>query len=54
MPGMISGSGCMLFIKIKEMKMLFQQPPFGAPTEEHPACPALWKDPAADYLWSLM
>ncbi|KAH6894745.1 hypothetical protein B0T10DRAFT_590479 [Thelonectria olida] len=54
MPGMISGSSCILFIKIKETRMLFQQPPFGPATEEHLTCPALWKDPATEYLWSLM
>ncbi|KAJ4328104.1 hypothetical protein N0V84_001472 [Fusarium piperis] len=53
-PGMLSGVGSILFIKIKEWKMLFGQPPFALASDEFPACPALWKDPIAEYLWSLM
>ncbi|WAO96248.1 Hypothetical protein NCS54_01391600 [Fusarium falciforme] len=54
LPGMLSGVGSILFIKIKELKMLLGQPPFALASEEFPACPALWKDPMAEYLWSLM
>ncbi|UPK99638.1 hypothetical protein LCI18_010573 [Fusarium solani-melongenae] len=53
-PGMLSGVGSILFIRIKELKMLLKQPPFALASEEFPACPALWKDPIAEYLWSLM
>ena len=53
-PGMLSGVGSILFVKIKEWKMLLAQPPFAPASEEFPACPALWKDPIAEYLWSLM
>ncbi|KAL2672263.1 hypothetical protein Neosp_012964 [[Neocosmospora] mangrovei] len=53
-PGMLSGVGSILFVKIKEWKMLLAQPPFAPASEEFPACPALWKDPMAEYLWSLM
>lgn len=53
-PGMLSGVGSILFIRIKELKMLLGQPPFALASDEFPACPALWKDPMAEYLWSLM
>lgn len=41
--GMLSGVGSILFIKIKEFKMLLGQPPFALASDEFPACPALWK-----------
>lgn len=53
-PGMFSGVGSILFMRIKEYKMLLRQPPFALASDEFPACPALWKDPMAEYLWSLM
>ncbi|KAJ3536305.1 hypothetical protein NM208_g6779 [Fusarium decemcellulare] len=53
-PGMMSGSGSVLFVKGKELRDLFRQPPFVVASEEYPACPALWKDPMAEDIWSLM
>ncbi|RSL89581.1 hypothetical protein CEP51_001127 [Fusarium floridanum] len=53
-PGLLSGIGSILFIRIKELKMLLGQPPFALASDEFPACPALWKDPMTEYLWSLI
>ncbi|RSL53005.1 hypothetical protein CEP54_010620 [Fusarium duplospermum] len=53
-PGMLSGIGSILFIRIKELRMLLGQPPFALASDEFPPCPALWKDPMAEYIWSLI
>ncbi|KAF4973362.1 hypothetical protein FSARC_340 [Fusarium sarcochroum] len=49
----ISGPTCAFTIKGYDAKHMFLQPPFVPPSNET-ECLALWKDPVAEYLWSLV
>lgn len=52
-PAMLSGPTCILLTKGYEIRALFSQPPFTASSGESD-CFLLWKDPVAEYLWSLV
>ncbi|KAH6954284.1 hypothetical protein DER45DRAFT_570194 [Fusarium avenaceum] len=51
-PAMLSGPTCIILTKVYETYAMLSQVPFG-PTTSEQDCFLLWKDPAADYLWSL-
>ncbi|CAJ0546604.1 Ff.00g012310.m01.CDS01 [Fusarium sp. VM40] len=51
-PAMLSGPTCILLTKVYETRTMLSQVPF-SPTTNEQDCFMLWKDPAADYLWSL-
>ncbi|RBR25508.1 uncharacterized protein FIESC28_01746 [Fusarium coffeatum] len=52
-PSVLSGPGCIFTMKGLEIRDVFSQPPFEVSTNRTD-CLLLWKDPAADYLWSLV
>ncbi|KAF4451246.1 hypothetical protein F53441_5748 [Fusarium austroafricanum] len=52
-PSLLSGITCMLVMKGKETRALFSQPPF-VPSGNATDCLLLWKDPMAEYMWSLV
>ncbi|KAF5666683.1 hypothetical protein FHETE_6182 [Fusarium heterosporum] len=52
-PAMLSGPTCIFLTKGYEIRALFSQPPFITPGSESD-CLLLWKDPLAEYLWSLV
>ena len=52
-PSVLSGPGCIFTMKGLEIRDIFSQPPFEVSTNKTD-CLLLWKDPAADYLWSLV
>jgi hypothetical protein len=52
-PAMLSGPTCVLLTKGYETRAMFSQVPFG-PSMNDKDCFLLWKDPTADYLWSLV
>ncbi|CAG7555298.1 unnamed protein product [Fusarium equiseti] len=53
LPSVLSGPGCIFTMKGLEIRDMFSQPPFEVLTNTTD-CLLLWKDPAADYLWSLV
>ncbi|KAM0355092.1 hypothetical protein ACHAPU_000950 [Fusarium lateritium] len=53
LPAMVSGPTCIFLTKGYEIRALFSQPPFTASASESD-CILLWKDPLAEYLWSLV
>ena len=52
-PCVLSGPGCIFTMKGLEIRDIFSQPPFEVSTNKTD-CLLLWKDPAAEYLWSLV
>ena len=52
-PSLISGPGSIFTMKGYETRAMFSQPPFG-PVMNETDCLLLWKDPVAEYLWSLV
>ncbi|KLP09480.1 Uncharacterized protein Y057_9255 [Fusarium fujikuroi] len=52
-PSLISGPGSIFTMKGYETRAMFSQPPFG-PVINETDCLLLWKDPVAEYLWSLV
>ncbi|KAH7173865.1 uncharacterized protein B0J16DRAFT_351021 [Fusarium flagelliforme] len=52
-PSVLSGPGCIFTMKGLEIRDTFSQPPFRVLTNETD-CLLLWKDPVAEYLWSLV
>ncbi|KAF4498975.1 hypothetical protein FAGAP_4850 [Fusarium agapanthi] len=53
LPSLVSGPGCIFTMKGYETRALFREPPFTSVTNEMD-CLLLWKDPVAEYLWSLV
>ncbi|RBQ77015.1 hypothetical protein FVER14953_20051 [Fusarium verticillioides] len=53
MPSLISGPGSIFTMKGYETRAIFSQPPF-TPVINETGCLLVWKDPAAEYLWSLV
>ncbi|KAF4444230.1 hypothetical protein FACUT_811 [Fusarium acutatum] len=53
LPSLVSGPGSIFTMKGYETRALFSQPPFKPVTSETD-CLLLWKDPVAEYLWSLV
>ncbi|KAM0193074.1 hypothetical protein ACHAPI_007795 [Fusarium lateritium] len=53
LPAMLSGPTCILLTKGYETRAMFSQVPF-SPSTNGTDCFLLWKDPVADYLWSLV
>nr|RBQ90729.1 hypothetical protein FVER53263_21101 [Fusarium verticillioides] len=53
MPSLISGPGSIFTMKGYETRAMFSQPPF-TPVMNETGCLLVWKDPAAEYLWSLV
>ncbi|EWZ79849.1 hypothetical protein NW765_015098 [Fusarium oxysporum] len=52
-PSLVSGPGSIFTMKGYETRALFSQPPF-TPVMNETDCVLLWKDPVAEYLWSLV
>ncbi|KAF5603292.1 hypothetical protein FPCIR_1488 [Fusarium pseudocircinatum] len=52
-PSLISGPGSIFTMKGYETRAMFSQPPF-RPVMNETDCLLLWKDPVAEYLWSLV
>ncbi|KAG5807827.1 hypothetical protein H9Q74_007544 [Fusarium xylarioides] len=52
-PSLISGPGSIFTMKGYETRAMFSQPPF-TPVMNETDCDLLWKDPVAEYLWSLV
>ncbi|KAF5717815.1 hypothetical protein FMUND_5546 [Fusarium mundagurra] len=52
-PSLVSGPGSIFTMKGYETRAMFSQPPF-RPVMNETDCLLLWKDPVAEYLWSLV
>ncbi|PNP76623.1 hypothetical protein FNYG_10042 [Fusarium nygamai] len=52
-PSLVSGPGSIFTMKGYETRAMFSQPPF-APVMNETDCVLVWKDPVAEYLWSLV
>ncbi|KAH7151536.1 hypothetical protein DER46DRAFT_650585 [Fusarium sp. MPI-SDFR-AT-0072] len=53
LPSLVSGPGSIFTMKGYETRALFSEPPF-TPVMNETDCLLLWKDPVAEYLWSLV